>query len=184
MQVISLDGQHSHVYIVFKSNRQTSKLTHPVYSNTWYSSNAWPSADHMWTSTLDSLAKYVAWLSFLVVVKLLDSIKFKWVTHSLGLLSRYWTIVFLHYNPSAMGTTEKNIDNALTHWGRVTHICVSNLTIIGSDNGLSPDRRKAIICTNAGILLIGPLGTNFSENLFGIPTFSFKKLHLKTSSAK
>ena len=25
----------------------------------------------------------------------------------------------------------------LTHWGRVTHICVGNLTIIGSDNGLS-----------------------------------------------
>ena len=28
----------------------------------------------------------------------------------------------------------------LTHWGRVTHICVSKLTIIGSDNGLSPGR--------------------------------------------
>ena len=51
----------------------------------------------------------------------------------------------------------------LTHWGRVTHICVSKLTIIGSDNGLSPGRRQAIIWTNAGILLIGPLGTNFSE---------------------
>ena len=48
---------------------------------------------------------------------------------------------------------------ALTHWGRVTHICVSKLTIIGSDNGLSPDRRQAIIWNNAGILLIGPLGT-------------------------
>ena len=33
----------------------------------------------------------------------------------------------------------------LTHWGRVTHICVGNLTIIGSDNGLSPGRRQAII---------------------------------------
>ena len=53
--------------------------------------------------------------------------------------------------------------NMLTHWGRVTHICVGNLTIIGSDNGLSPGRRQAIIWTNAGILLIGPLGTNFSE---------------------
>ena len=31
----------------------------------------------------------------------------------------------------------------LTHWGRVTHICVGNLTIIGSDNGLSPGRRQA-----------------------------------------
>ena len=36
----------------------------------------------------------------------------------------------------------------LTHWGRVTHICVSNLTIIGLDNGLSPARRQAIILTN------------------------------------
>ena len=50
----------------------------------------------------------------------------------------------------------------LTHWGRVTHICVDNLTIIGSDNGLSPGRRQAIIWTNAGILLIGPLGTIFN----------------------
>ena len=51
----------------------------------------------------------------------------------------------------------------LTHWGRVTHICVSKLTIIGSDNGLSPGRRQTIIYTNDGILLIGPLGTIFSE---------------------
>ena len=72
----------------------------------------------------------------------------------------------------------------LTHWGRVTHICVGNLTIIGSDNGLSPSRRQAIIWTNAGILLIGPLGTNFSEVLIGIQTFAFKKMHLKMSSAK
>ena len=44
----------------------------------------------------------------------------------------------------------------LTHWGRVTHIYVGNLAIIGSDNGLSPGRRQAIIWTNYGILLIGP----------------------------
>ena len=74
--------------------------------------------------------------------------------------------------------------NELTHWGRVTHICVSKLTIIGSDNGLSPDRRQAIIWTNAGILLIGPLGTNFNEILIKIHTFSFKKMHLKMSSGK
>ena len=37
------------------------------------------------------------------------------------------------------------LDKELTHWGRVTHICVGNLTTIGSDNGLSPDRRQAII---------------------------------------
>ena len=71
---------------------------------------------------------------------------------------------------------------ALTHWGRVSHICVGNL--IGSDNGLSPGRRQAIIWTNAGILLIGPLGTNFSEILIRIHKFSFTKMHLKMSSAK
>ena len=73
---------------------------------------------------------------------------------------------------------------ALTHWGWVTHICVSKLTSIGSDNGLSPGRRQAIIWTNAAILLIGPLRTNFSEILIAIETFSFKKMHLKISSAK
>ena len=72
----------------------------------------------------------------------------------------------------------------LTHWGRVTHICVGNLTIIVSDNGLSPYRRQAIIWTNAGILLTGPLGTNFSEILIEILAFSFKKMRLKVSSAK
>ena len=71
----------------------------------------------------------------------------------------------------------------LTHWGRVTHICVSKLIIV-SDNGLSPGRRQAIIWTNAGIMLIGPLGTNFSEILIEIYTFSLKKMHLKMSSGK
>ena len=63
----------------------------------------------------------------------------------------------------------------LIHWGRVTHICVSELTIIGSDNGLSPGRRQAIIWNNAGLFFIEPLGTNFSEISIGIQTFSFKK---------
>ena len=66
----------------------------------------------------------------------------------------------------------------------MTHICVGKLTIIGSDNGLSPGRRQAIIWTNAEILLIGPLGTNFSEILIGILTFSFKKMRLKMASVK
>ena len=63
------------------------------------------------------------------------------------------------------------------------HILVSKLTTIGSDNGLSPDRRQAIIWTNDGLLLIGPLGTNFSEILVEILTLSFKKMRLKVSSA-
>ena len=72
----------------------------------------------------------------------------------------------------------------LTHWGRVTYTCVGKLTIIASDNGLSPGRRQAIIWTYDGILLIGPLGTKFNEISIEIHTFSFKKMHLKMSSAK
>ena len=43
----------------------------------------------------------------------------------------------------------------------MTHICVGKLNITGSGNGLSPGRRQDIIWTNAEILLIGPLGTNY-----------------------
>ena len=64
------------------------------------------------------------------------------------------------------------------------HICVSDLTSIGSNNGLSPGRRQAIIITNAGILLIRPLGTNFSGFLVEILLFSSNKMRLKVSSAK
>ena len=55
--------------------------------------------------------------------------------------------------------------STLIDWGRVTHICVGNLAIIGSDNCLSPGRRHAIIWTDAGILLIGPSETDFNEIL-------------------
>ena len=51
-------------------------------------------------------------------------------------------------------------------------------------NGLSPGRHQDIIWTNAGIMLIQTLGRNFSEILCEICTFSFKKMHLKMSSAK
>ena len=65
----------------------------------------------------------------------------------------------------------------------MTHICVGDLIIIGSDNGLSPGRHQAITWTNVGILLIGPLA-NFSEMLIEIQTFSFNKMQLKMLSAK
>ena len=72
----------------------------------------------------------------------------------------------------------------LTHWGRVTHICIGKLTIIDSDDGLPPGRRQAIIWSNAGVLLIGLLGANFREIFIGIQTLPFNKMHLKMSSAK
>ena len=76
------------------------------------------------------------------------------------------------------------IDAKLTHWGRMTHIYVSKLAIIGSNNGLLPDRRQAIIWTKAGILLIENLETNFSGIVIENHTFSFKKMHFKMSSRK
>ena len=77
--------------------------------------------------------------------------------------------------------------SCLTHCGRVTHICVGKLNTIGSDNGLSPGRRQAIIWTIAGILLIGTLGTNLSEILIGnsnifIPENAFENVVCRMES--
>ena len=94
-------------------------------------------------------------------------------------------ILFVEFTYNFCGLIQgvrRSMGNALTHWCRVTHKCVDDLTILGSDNGLSPGRHQAIIWTKDGILLIGPLGTSFSE--IEIHVFSFKKLHLKMSSGK
>ena len=66
----------------------------------------------------------------------------------------------------------------------MAHICVGDLAIIGSDNGLSPGRREAIICTNAGMLLIGLLAANVSEIIIESHTFSFMKVYLEMSPEK
>ena len=101
-------------------------------------------------------------------------------------------LILLKYIPTIVlinGSEIKHYINSavniiLTHWGRVAHICVGNLAIIGSDNDLSPGRRQAIIWTNAGILLILTLRTNFSDFFREIRAFSFKKIYLKMSSWK
>ena len=66
----------------------------------------------------------------------------------------------------------------------MTHVCVSKLTIIGSDNGLSPGRHQAIIWTNSGVFLIRSVGTNVKEISIEIHILSFKKTLLKISSVK
>ena len=66
-----------------------------------------------------------------------------------------------------------------TEWRKYTSV---NYTTICSSNVLSPGRCKAIIWTNAGILLIGPFETNFSEISIEIYRFSFRKMYLKMSS--
>ena len=98
-----------------------------------------------------------------------------WTIHSRKCISKcYWQI----------WVNNISYPSVLTHWDRVTHICVDNLTIIGSDNGLAPARRQAIIWTRAGILSIANLGTNFSEILIEIHTFLSRKMHLKILPAK
>ena len=85
----------------------------------------------------------------------------------------FWRYVD-HYRVSDIGAWLEV--KPLTHRGRVTHICVIRLTIIGPDNGLWPGRRQAIVWTNAGILLSGTLRTIISEILSEIHTFSFKNM--------
>ena len=64
----------------------------------------------------------------------------------------------------------------------MTHICVVKLIIIGSDNGLSPDRRQAIIWTNVGLLSIGSLRTYFNENLICVNWVSLEFAWLEVVS--
>ena len=66
----------------------------------------------------------------------------------------------------------------------MTHICISKLTIICTDNGLLPGWHHAIIRTNAGILFTGTLETNFSEILSKIHIFLSNKMQMKMSTAK
>ena len=98
--------------------------------------------------------------------------------HTFSLKELHLKKLYVKWQPFCLGL------HVLTHWGRVTHICIGKLTNIGSDNGLAPGRRQAIIWTNAGILLIGLLGTNLSEILVEIHPCSFQKMHLKLLSAK
>ena len=88
--------------------------------------------------------------------------------------SAKWHLIYLGWFCLSLNDTLRLID---------TYASVSP-TIIGSDNGLSPNRRQVIIWTNAGILSVGSLGINFGEVLLEIQTFSFMKMHLKMSSAK
>ena len=109
---------------------------------------------------------------------------FIWVSHN---LAPHNLMVRGHSNYdfcNQWSSTVSAYDVPLTHWGRVTHICVSKLTIIDSENGLSPDRRQAIIWTNAGILLIGPLGTNFSEIFNRNPDIVFQENTLESAVCK
>ena len=71
---------------------------------------------------------------------------------------------------------------------RVTHICVSKINIIGSDNGLAPGGCQAVIWNNAGVSLNEPLRANFSEifiifiNFHSIKCIAFENVVCQTSA--
>ena len=71
------------------------------------------------------------------------------------------------------------------HFTSLIYVYASvNWVSIGSNNGLSPGRRQAIIWTNADILsnITQSTHLNFKYNFFEI--FPFTKMHLNISSAK
>ena len=76
-------------------------------------------------------------------------------------LLKHFVIIIIW--PSSISLDQRH---SLTHRGRVTHICVGEQTIIGSDNGLSPGRHQAIIWTNARILFDWTLGNKLQWNNF------------------
>ena len=144
---------------------------------------------HLTISTKETQA--IIWTKWYMIGRWYLGNIFQWdfdknTTSFIDYKNKFEIFFFANWRPSSP------CHNVLTHWGRVTHICVSELTSIGSDNGLAPGRhhiitsgrRQAIIYTNAGILLIWPVGTNLSEIWIEINTFSFKKMHLKMSSGK
>ena len=129
----------------------------------------WMETSHVETLSGRMLTLQVSLISQNSVVRSWTGIVCK-AKHDASKQSDRWELVWCHYIDSPI----KLISlphlfiyllsiSLLTYWGRVMHICVGNLTIIASDNGLSPNRRQAITWTNSGILLIGSLGTNFSE---------------------
>ena len=75
---------------------------------------------------------------------------------------------FAQYNLDTFVVMSLITSYLLTHWGRVMHMCVDNLTIIGSGNGLLPGWCQAIIWANAEILFIWNWGSNVSEILSDI----------------
>ena len=84
---------------------------------------------------------------------------------------------------------KNDVSNAsCVHWGYITLHPPSAAHMRrgtrSSGNDLLPVRRQATTRTNAGLLSIGLLGTNFSEIWIGILPFSVKKIHFKMSSAK
>ena len=100
----------------------------------------------------------------------------------------YWGILHLHWNlgtlQCSVGPLERCEFPTYVHLPQCRIYASVNWVSIGSNNGVWPGRRQAIIWTSAAILSIRPQGTYFNEILFEIQMFSFKKMRLNMSSAK
>ena len=113
-------------------------------------------------------APYIEWKIIARIVSILDThsaaddkIKTNRAEkHSMHVVCDIVYIVALYTYHGNSSRIPSHVMYLLTHWGRVTHICVNKQTIIGSVNGLSPGRSQAVIWTNGGIL-----GTNVNEIL-------------------
>ena len=112
-------------------------------------------------------------------------------------LQLVWMHSHIYWEVNPCASFQRNVTNyckaqckMFGKWWRWEHILVGpfNDTYIYTNklttNALSSGWHQAIIWTNGGILSIGPLGTNFSENLIKIYVFSSKKMQLKMSSGK
>ena len=110
-------------------------------------------------------------------------IEFTW-NNFFSMISNYQSLKWVWNYTFKIIPTSFLASNKLIHWGRVTHIWISKVTIISSDNGLAPGRHQAIVWNDAGISLIQTWGTNFSEMSSEMHTISFKNMHLKMSSGK
>ena len=80
-------------------------------------------------------------------------------------------------NPQPSGKLNKR------HWGRMTHMCVSKLTTIGSVKGLPPVRRQAFIWTNGEVMLIWQ-SEFFCKISIEMHTILLTKMYLKKLAAK
>ena len=70
--------------------------------------------------------------------------------------------------------------DALTHWGQVTHICVSEPGHYCFVKWFEPVRRRAITRKNDNLFSVGPLETRFCEIIIKIQKPLSKKAHSKT----
>ena len=94
-------------------------------------------------------------LTYVVHTKAVDALATEW--HGIGShgIGKFWNNPVTMYFVAHGGSNNHSRDHGdrlnikmpfypmLNHWGRVTHICVSKLTSIGSDNGSSPGLRQS-----------------------------------------